>query len=150
MTSPGWSVRRDRSPTGPRTRSPNRRLRLADFTERHRTLDLTAETVSVQVDGRLLGSALDRVRWELDLLRGWQRNPCFYLDQSLIPIFNLLLPPPPFDDQRTEAIICGALAKRYGRARAGAARTSPAKPVRHSPSMRCGCSPPEPATSNRR
>jgi hypothetical protein len=82
-----------------------RRRLLAEFNARHRSLDLTAEAVAVQVDGRLLGSALARVHWELDLLRSWQRNPCFYLDQSLVPIFNLLLPPPPFDQERAAAII---------------------------------------------
>ncbi|HEX4818106.1 MAG TPA: DUF885 family protein [Nonomuraea sp.] len=82
-----------------------RRRRLSAFAERHRRLDLSAEPVAVQVDGRLIRSALSRVRWELDLLRGWQRNPCFYIDQALIPVFNLLLAPPPFDDRRVQAIV---------------------------------------------
>lgn len=82
-----------------------RRAALRTFTDRHRALDLSAAPVAIQVDGRLLGSALARVRWELDLLRGWQRNPCFYVDQSLVPVYNLLLRPPPFEPVRAAAII---------------------------------------------
>ena len=36
-----------------------------------------------QVDYRLMGSAIARVRWELDLNRRWKRDPSFYLDQTL-------------------------------------------------------------------
>jgi hypothetical protein len=85
-----------------------RRRRLAEFTARYEALDLAAQPVAVRVDARLLGSALARVRWELDLVRGWQRDPRFYLDQSLLPVFHLLLAPPPFSDERAAAII-GAL-----------------------------------------
>lgn len=81
-----------------------RRLALADFTARHGAIDLSDEPVEVRVDGRLLGSALARVHWELDLLRGWQRNPGFYVEQALLQVFNLLLIPPPFDRQRVADI----------------------------------------------
>jgi hypothetical protein len=43
----------------------DRRHTLAELTRRHRELDLSGEPVGVQVDGRLLGSALARVHWEL-------------------------------------------------------------------------------------
>jgi Bacterial protein of unknown function (DUF885) len=82
----------------------DRRLAMAEFTERHRAIDLSREPVAVRVDGRLLGSALARVHWELDLLQGWRRNPGFYIDQALLPVFNLLLVPPPFDAERVEGI----------------------------------------------
>ncbi|MFC4056158.1 DUF885 family protein [Actinomadura syzygii] len=82
-----------------------RRSRLDGFSRRYQALDLGDESVPVRVNGRLLESALARVHWELDLLSGWRRNPCFYIDQSLIPVFNLLLPPPPFDGARAAAII---------------------------------------------
>ena len=81
-----------------------RRRTLEEFTVRFRALDLSGEPLAVQVDGRLLESALARVHWELDLLRGWQRNPRFYLDQALVPLFNLLLVPPPFEAERAAAI----------------------------------------------
>jgi hypothetical protein len=83
----------------------DRRRRLAAFTERYRALDASSAPVPDQVNGRLLGSALARAHWELELLRGWQRNPCFYLDQSLVPVFNLLLEPPPFGPVRGAAVI---------------------------------------------
>src|SRR3954452_12900883 len=67
-----------------------RRRALAEFAVRHRALDLSSAPVALQVDGRLIGSALARVHWELNLLREWQRNPRFYLDQSLVPLFELL------------------------------------------------------------
>ena len=82
-----------------------RGLALADFSERHRALDLSGEPVEVQVDGRLLGSALARVHWELNLLRGWQRNPGFYVEQALMQVFNLLLRRPPVDRERVTEII---------------------------------------------
>src|SRR5690348_11244796 len=45
-----------------------------------------------EVDARLLRSALGRVRWELDVLRIWQRQPGFYVDQTLGCVFDLLTP----------------------------------------------------------
>jgi hypothetical protein len=44
------------------------------------------------VDARLLRSAMARVRWELDVLRIWQRQPGFYVDQTLGCVFDLLTP----------------------------------------------------------
>ncbi|MFJ6650537.1 DUF885 family protein [Streptomyces sp. NPDC091290] len=82
-----------------------RRRQLARFTARHRALDLHAGTVVDRVDARLLRVALDKVHWELDLLRGWQRNPCFYIDQSLVPLYVELLAPPPFGEKRAAAIV---------------------------------------------
>jgi hypothetical protein len=84
-----------------------RRQAIAGFARRHAELDLSGEPVAVQVDGRLLGSALARVHFELELLRGWQYNPWFYLDQSLGPIYQWILRPPPFDDERAGAIVAG-------------------------------------------
>ncbi|GGO47901.1 DUF885 family protein [Streptomyces lasiicapitis] len=57
------------------------------------------------VDARLLGSALARVRWELDHLRGWQRNPCFYIDQALGPLYCVLLDRRPFAGERAESVL---------------------------------------------
>jgi hypothetical protein len=47
------------------------------------------------VDRRLIGSACARVKWELDVLRGWQSNPAFYTDQTIGAVFDLLLVPGP-------------------------------------------------------
>lgn len=78
---------------------------LATFRKRHRALDLTDQPTPTQVNGRLLGSALDRVEWELNLLRDWQTNPGFYLDQSLGAVYVLLLDSRPFDDDRAAALV---------------------------------------------
>src|SRR4051794_10803693 len=64
-----------------------RREVLAELTRRHRELELSDEPVEVRVDGRLLGSALARVHWELELIRAWERDPGFYVQQSLGPIY---------------------------------------------------------------
>ncbi|WP_040738749.1 DUF885 family protein [Nocardia tenerifensis] len=81
-----------------------RREALAEFGGRHRALDLSDEPVAVRVDGRLLGSALARVHWELELIRGWERDPGFYIQQSLGPIYVELLDSSPFDTARAARI----------------------------------------------
>jgi hypothetical protein len=60
--------------------------------------------VPQQVDYQLLGSAIARVRWELDLNRAWQRDPNFYLSQSLGALVQALVEPPPFDADRGRTI----------------------------------------------
>src|SRR5262249_46760922 len=64
--------------------------------------------VDQQVDYRLVGSALARVEYELDVTRGWQRNPYFYVQQTLGAVFELLLQPPPFDPLGQEALVLRA------------------------------------------
>jgi uncharacterized protein (DUF885 family) len=61
--------------------------------------------VQEQVDYRLLGSALARVRWELTIVQDWKRDPAFYVDQTLGSVFVLLLPPPPFSAERQQEIV---------------------------------------------
>jgi hypothetical protein len=60
-----------------------RRHDLARFESRWRALASPGRPVAEQVDRRLLGSALARVRWELDGVRLWRRDPGFYLAQTL-------------------------------------------------------------------
>ncbi|WP_405160904.1 DUF885 domain-containing protein [Nocardia sp. NBC_01499] len=81
-----------------------RREVLAELTRRHRELDLSDEPVAVRVDGRLLGSALAKVRWELELIRAWERDPGFYVQQSLGPIYIELLVSSPFDTARAAKV----------------------------------------------
>lgn len=83
-----------------------RRRQLTRFEAEHAKLaPKTNEPIPDQVDHRLLGSALSRVRWELDILKGWQRNPRFYVYQTVGAIFEMLLQPPPFDTARTQELI---------------------------------------------
>jgi hypothetical protein len=45
------------------------------------------------------------VRWEIEIAAMWRQNPTFYVQQALGPTFDLLLPPPPFDAARAEALV---------------------------------------------
>src|SRR5437773_252517 len=81
------------------------RQQLEEFQAKWRTLDSSAWPVPRQVDYRLMESALARVRWELDFTRSWQRNPEFFIDQTVGAYFEVLLPPPPFDAERTRHIV---------------------------------------------
>src|SRR5437764_7584927 len=81
------------------------RQQLQQFESTWKKMDPAAWPVPRQVDYRLMGSALARVRWELDFTRSWQRNPEFYIDQTVGAYFELLLPPPPFDAGRARHIV---------------------------------------------
>jgi hypothetical protein len=78
---------------------------LQEFEVRWKKIDSSAWPVARQVDYRLMGSALARVRWELDVTKNWQSNPLFYVDQTVGAYFHLLLPPPPFDAARSRQIV---------------------------------------------
>jgi hypothetical protein len=81
------------------------RRELAGFEARWKKLDDRKAPGAERVDYRLMGSALARVRWELDRTRMWQRNPEFYVQQTVGAYFNLLLQPPPFDATRSQQIV---------------------------------------------
>ncbi len=55
------------------------------------TLDYTVVR-SEWVDKALLHSAFSRVRWELDYLEIWRKQPEFYIDQTVGVIFDYLTP----------------------------------------------------------
>ena len=82
-----------------------RREALDGFTRRWRAIDSARLAVGRRVDYRLMGSAIARVRWELDIAPAWQRDPAFYLQQALGPVFEALLPPPPIDDERAGTLL---------------------------------------------
>ncbi|MEF3405566.1 DUF885 family protein [Agromyces sp. CCNWLW203] len=81
------------------------RRELADFVERWRATDAARLPIPDQVDHRLLGSALARVRWELDVLRNWERDAVFLTSQILGPWFDLLLEPAPFGAVRQVGLV---------------------------------------------
>ena len=81
------------------------REQLAAFEKRWSSIDMRDARVPEQVDYRVMGSAIARVRWELDINRQWQRNPQFYLDQTLGALGDLLLAPPPFPPARSREIV---------------------------------------------
>jgi uncharacterized protein (DUF885 family) len=84
-----------------------RRQELARFNDEYAAIDSSSWPITQQVDYRLIGSALARVRWELDITRSHELNADFYVHQTLGAIFLLLLRPAPFDGQR-----CGELVTR--------------------------------------
>ena len=95
----GW--RPDWSPAAMR----RRRVALDGFERRYRAIDPAGWPVPRQVDHRLVGAALARVRWELDGAPAWRRDPSFYIQQALGPVFDVLLPPPPVSAARADLVI---------------------------------------------
>src|ERR1700758_4106628 len=61
--------------------------------------------VPQQVDYRLMGSAMARVRWELDVNPRWQRDPVFYVEQTIGPLQEELMSPRPFNEARCREIV---------------------------------------------
>ena len=57
------------------------------------------------MDYRLIGSALARVRWELDINPRWKRDPNFYIDQTLTAVVEALTVPGPYDAARSREIL---------------------------------------------
>ena len=82
-----------------------RRTALGDFTRRHQAIATAGWPVARQVDYRLIGSLLARVRWELDGAPAWRRDPAFYIQQALGPVFDVLLPPPPVGPARADLVL---------------------------------------------
>ncbi|AKM08467.1 DUF885 family protein [Pelagerythrobacter marensis] len=78
---------------------------LRQFEARWQRLADEPRNVSQSVDYRLVGSALARVRWELDHVAAWRRQPHFYVAQAFTPVFETLLPPPPVESARIEQVV---------------------------------------------
>jgi uncharacterized protein (DUF885 family) len=81
------------------------RAALVAFAERWESIDASQWPIPQQVDYRLIGSALARVHWELNVLRSWGRNPRFYVYQTLGSFFEELLKNRPFDHDRSAEIV---------------------------------------------
>jgi uncharacterized protein (DUF885 family) len=105
----GDDVNRIERPGGTRDWSgaaiAKRRTDLGEFETRWKQLDVAGWPVAKQVDYRLIGSALARVRWELDINPGWKRDPTFYIQQTLTPIVEALIVPGPYDAPRSREIL---------------------------------------------
>ncbi|HEU5236253.1 MAG TPA: DUF885 family protein [Pyrinomonadaceae bacterium] len=95
----------DWSPDWSQQAFERRRAELSEFASPLQEINATSWPVSQQVDYRLIGSAIARVDWELNITRGQERNPGFYVDQTLGLLFLCLLQPPPFTEARSRAII---------------------------------------------
>ncbi len=83
----------------------NRRKDLAGFEARWKKIDARGWMISKQVDYKLVGSALARVHWELDINPRWKRDPLFYIDQTLTALTEALTVPAPYDEARSREIL---------------------------------------------
>ena len=83
----------------------NQRKELAEFEARWKKLDPTQWAIPEQVDYRLIGSALARVRWELDINPSWKRDPNFYIAQTLTAVVEALTVLGPYDAARSREIL---------------------------------------------
>jgi hypothetical protein len=86
------------------------RAELAEFERRWKAMSASGRPVGEVVDYRLMGSAIARVRWELDVNPRWQRDPAFYVEQTVGALQEELMPPPPlppaaFDAGRSREIL---------------------------------------------
>jgi uncharacterized protein (DUF885 family) len=78
---------------------------LKEFDARYQKIDPSGWAIPQQVDYRLIGSALSRVHWELEVNPRWKRDPNFYIEQTLTPIVEALTVPAPYDEARSREIL---------------------------------------------
>jgi uncharacterized protein (DUF885 family) len=104
----GDDVNRIERPDGPRdwsrTSIDKQRKDLAGFEARAKKFDPMKWPIAKQVDYKLIGSALARVRWELDVNPRWKRDPNFYVAQTLTALAEALTVPAPYDDAHSREI----------------------------------------------
>ena len=81
------------------------RKELAEFEARWKKIEASGWPIPKQVDYRLIGSALARVRWELDINPRWKRDPLFYIEQTLTPLVEALTVPAPYGEARSREIL---------------------------------------------
>ena len=82
-----------------------RRKDLAEFEARWKKIDIGKWPIPQQVDYKLIGSALSRVHWELDINPRWKRDPNFYIEQTLTAVVEALTVPAPYDEARSREIL---------------------------------------------
>jgi len=78
---------------------------LAEFEARWKKIDAKQWPILRQVDYKLIGSALSRVHWELDMNPRWKRDPNFYIEQTLTALAEALTIPVPYDEVRSREIL---------------------------------------------
>jgi len=105
----GDDVNRIERPGGTRDWSratiDKQRKDLAAFEARWKKIDTSHWPVPQQVDYHLIGSALSRIRWELDRNPRWKRDPNFYIEQTLTALVEALTVPTPYDEARSREIL---------------------------------------------
>jgi uncharacterized protein (DUF885 family) len=84
------------------------RTDLTEFERRWKAIRSDDWPVGQRVDYRLMGSAIARVRWELDINPRWQRDPVFYVEQTVVALQEDCMPPPPFSETRSRELVVRA------------------------------------------
>src|SRR6478609_2364850 len=82
-----------------------RKKDLAGFEARWKKLNPAQWPIPKEVDYKLIGSALSRVRWELEVNLRWKRDPNFYIEQTLTALAEALTIPAPHDETRSREIL---------------------------------------------
>src|SRR2546422_1690672 len=105
----GDDVNRIERPGGTRDWSPveidKQRKALEQFEAGWKKIDTNGWPIAEQVDYQLIGSALARVRWELEINPRWKRDPNFYIDQTLTPVVEALTVSGPYDATQSHEIL---------------------------------------------
>jgi len=81
---------------------------LSEFEARWEAMRSDRRSLAQNIDYRLIGSAIARVRWELDINPRWQRDPTFYIEQTVVALQEALLPPPPLAASWAEQVVVRA------------------------------------------
>jgi len=81
------------------------RVQYHEFLDRLAALDRSTFSRADEVDALALAAAISRVGWELDVLKSPQRNPLFYIDQTLGSVFELLVLSSPVTGERANELI---------------------------------------------
>ncbi len=75
------------------------------YLEKLGALDRSGFSRADEVDAMLLASAIHRVGWELDVLAEPNRNPMFYVQQTLGSVFELLILSSPWTNERNAELL---------------------------------------------
>jgi hypothetical protein len=81
------------------------RLKYSDFRDRLDNLPKDGWSRADSVDYLLLRSAIERVHWEIDVLRLPYKNPEFYVQQTLGSVYELLFPSTEMNSRRLKEIV---------------------------------------------
>src|SRR5437868_1417787 len=88
-----------------RSRIDRERKELSEFEACWKKIDSHTWPIARQVDYRLVGSALSRVRWELDINPSWRRDPTFYIGHTLTAIVEALTVPATYNEPQSREIL---------------------------------------------
>lgn len=95
----------DWAPDWSRTSLQRRKTEYLQFQGRLKAVNTLGYDVANRIDAAMLGAALERVHWQLEVLASPRRDPGFYLDQALGSVFEVLVRSPQPGGDDLQAII---------------------------------------------